>query len=161
MWIVDNSADNVFVHAADRGERRGSVRPVRGLAHPSMRLCLSRRWVGDRLSTATHMRIWPSGARFRCYPHIPIPYHEHDRFLTSLCVELYRGLCPRTLRGSPLGDPRRHDRMQHVGRPKRFAAHLESSILQRGLGLSEPYKPSALQPRQHADNAPRGARELI
>jgi hypothetical protein len=80
MWIVDNSADNVFVHPARRGERRGRPRPVRGLAQPVLPRRPVRVWVGDRLSTAMHKRIWLTSADFPAYPHIPIPYHEHDRF---------------------------------------------------------------------------------
>lgn len=77
MGIVDNSADNVFVHPARRGERRGRPRPVRGLAQPVLPRRPARGWVGDRLSTATHKQIWPAGARFSRYPHIPTLYHEH------------------------------------------------------------------------------------
>jgi hypothetical protein len=80
MWIVENSADNVFVHARERGERRESTGAVRGLAQPRLRP-EPRVWiVGDRLSTAKAIIIWLTSADFPAYPHIPIPYHEHDRF---------------------------------------------------------------------------------
>jgi len=77
---VDNSADNVFVHSSQRGEWWERVKAVRGLAQP-WRRPMGRAWiVGDRLSTAKARRIWLTSADFPAYPHIPIPYHEHDRF---------------------------------------------------------------------------------